>query len=128
MKQLLTLLVCVGGLMVLSSTSAQEAPKSPPRTIAAAQAEDYIGSTCVVTGKVAEVYANDKLVRLNFDKGFPKQSFTAVVFAAKTNLFPDLKKMEGKEVAVTGKITEYREKPQIVLTSTNQLQMIDRKE
>ncbi len=125
MKRCLIVLALIAsalGTMVF----AQET-KEPIRTVAASKAEDFIGSTCVVTGRVAEVYANDKLVRLNFDDRFPKQTFTAVVFAAKTNLFSDLKKFEGKNLAVTGKITEYREKPQIVLNTTNQVSIIESK-
>jgi len=33
-----------------------------------------------VTGTIVEVNQAEKLVRLNFDKPFPAQTFTAVVF------------------------------------------------
>jgi DNA/RNA endonuclease YhcR with UshA esterase domain len=52
--------------------------------------------------------------------------FTAVVFSSNTNRFPDLEKLQGKTVEVTGKITEYRARPQIVLLSTNQLKVIEK--
>jgi ribosomal protein L35AE/L33A len=126
MKRFLLTLVATS-LLGLSVLLHAEDNKDPIRTVAAVKAEEFIGSTCVVTGKVAEVYANDKLVRLNFGDRFPKQTFTAVVFAAKTNLFSDLKKFEGKNLAITGKITEYREKPQIVINNTNQLTIIESK-
>lgn len=126
MKRFLLLLVATSLLGSIVLMHAED-KKDPIRTVPAVKAEEFIGSTCVVTGKVAEVYANDKLVRLNFDDKFPKQSFTAVVFAAKTNLFSDLKKFEGKNLAITGKITEYREKPQIVINNTNQLTIIEAK-
>ncbi len=126
MKRFLLTLVATSLLGSIALLHAED-NKDPIHTVPAVKAEEFIGSTCVVTGKVAEVYANDKLVRLNFDDKFPKQSFTAVVFAAKTNLFSDLKKFEGKNLAITGKITEYREKPQIVINNTNQLTIIEAK-
>jgi len=67
-----------------------------------------------------------RLIRLNFDKPFPAEPFTAVIFAANTNLFPDIDKLKNQTVEVSGKITAYRERPQIVLTSTNQLRVLDK--
>ena len=104
---------------------AEETKTNAPSKIPASQAKDFIGSEKTVTGTIAEVNQAEKLVRLNFDKPFPSQSFTAVVFAAKTNLFPDLAKLKGQTVEVSGKIAEYRERPQIVLVSTNQLKVVE---
>ena len=94
-------------------------------TITAAQAKDHIDTEATVTGTVFEVNKAEKLVRLNFDKPFPNQTFTAVVFASKTNLFPEIEKLKGKKVEVTGKIAAYRDRPQIVLNSTNQLKLVE---
>ena len=127
MKRFLLILMLATSLPGSAVLVQAQDNKDPIRTVPAVKAEEFIGSTCVVTGKVVEVYANDKLVRLNFDDRFPKQTFTAVVFAAKTNLFADLKEFKGKNLAITGKITEYREKPQIVIATTNQLAVIEPK-
>jgi DNA/RNA endonuclease YhcR with UshA esterase domain len=48
-----------------------------------------------------------------------------VVFARATNQFGDLKKLEGKQVEVKGKIEKYQSKPQIILNSSNQLSVIE---
>ena len=61
---------------------------------AAADAKANIGTNAIVTGKIVEVNIAEKLVRLNFEKPFPKQLFTAVIFGDKTNLFPDLDKLK----------------------------------
>ncbi len=47
-----------------------------------------------------------------------------MVFARSTNLFGDLKSLEGKQVEVKGKIEEYNNRPEIVLNSTNQLKVL----
>jgi len=103
----------------------QEAKTNSPLRIPAAEATNHIDAQAVVLGKVVEVYTTDKLVRLNLDRPFPRQTFTAVIFASSTNLFPDLDKLKGKAIEVSGKITEYRDKPQIILTSTNQLKVVE---
>jgi DNA/RNA endonuclease YhcR with UshA esterase domain len=115
---LVTTLLCLGG-------EGQEAKTSAPAKIRATEAKDHVGAEKIVTGKIAEVNIAEKLVRLNFDKPFPNQPFTAVIFAAKTNLFPSLEKLKGKNVEVSGKIAEYRDRPQIVLVNTNQLKIIE---
>ena len=105
--------------------TAEEATTNAPTQIPASQAKEFIGSEKAVTGMIVEVNQAEKMVRLNFDKRFPGQTFTAIIFAAKTNLFSDLPKLKGKMVEVRGKIVEYRGRPQIVLVSTNQLQVLE---
>jgi len=97
-----------------------------PLTISAAEAKDHIGTNAIVTGTIVEVYKGARTVNLNLDKPFPKQPFSAVIFSEKTNLFPEVGNLKGKSVEITGKITEYRDRPQIVLTSTNQLKVIEK--
>jgi DNA/RNA endonuclease YhcR with UshA esterase domain len=66
------------------------------------------------------------LIRLNFDKPFPQNTFTAVIFASDTNKFPEVDKLQGKMVEVSGKVAEYRGHPQIVVNSTNQIKVVDK--
>jgi DNA/RNA endonuclease YhcR with UshA esterase domain len=89
--------------------------------IGALEAVDHIGKTVTVTGRVEEVHVAEKVVRLNFDKPFPRQPFTAVVFSNRTNQFKDLPALKGSPVEVTGRITEYRDRPEIIMSRTNQL-------
>jgi DNA/RNA endonuclease YhcR with UshA esterase domain len=104
---------------------AQETKTNDTIRISASQAKDHVGDTAVVTGKVVEVNIAARLIRLNLDKAYPAQPFTAVIFSEKTNLFPEIAKIKGKSVEVSGKIAAYRDRPQIVLTSTNQLKVIE---
>ena len=105
--------------------AAQETKTNAQSRIPAADAKQHVNSEKVVFGKVAEVHRSEKLVQINLDNPFPNQPFTAVIFANKTNLFTDLEKLKGKTVEVKGKITEYREVPQIILLSTNQLKILE---
>jgi DNA/RNA endonuclease YhcR with UshA esterase domain len=104
----------------------EEAKTNAPIKIPASEAKSNIGTNAIVTGKIAEVNKNERIIRLNFDAPFPKSTFTAVIFPDKMKLFPDVEKLQDKTVEVSGKIAAYRERPQIVLTSTNQLKIVER--
>jgi DNA/RNA endonuclease YhcR with UshA esterase domain len=104
-----------------------EAPStSPPKRISAAEAEKHYQETVIVTGKVAQVSIRPKLVYINLDKKYPETPMYCVIFARATNQFGDLKKLEGKQVEIKGKIEEYQDKAQIILNSTNQLKVIEK--
>jgi DNA/RNA endonuclease YhcR with UshA esterase domain len=119
--------------------TAQEAPKTEapsktepakaeePAKIGAAEAAKYVDKTMIVTGKVAQVTIRERLVYVNLDKAFPDSPFTLVVFARATNQFGDLSKLKDKNVEAKGKVEDYRGKPQIVLSSSNQLTVIEAK-
>jgi DNA/RNA endonuclease YhcR with UshA esterase domain len=92
--------------------------------IGAAEARKHYDQTLVVTGKIAQVTFRPSIVFLNLDEAFPNSPFAAVVFSRATNQFGDLSKLKGKDVEITGKIKEYRNKPEIVLESTNQLMIV----
>lgn len=103
---------------------ADEAKTNAVVEIKATAAKDNVGKEALVSGTVAEINKAQGLVRLNFEQAFPHQPFTAVIFAKNTNAFGDLESLKGKKVEVSGKITEYRGRPQIILTSTNQMKAV----
>lgn len=105
----------------------QETNTNAPARIPAKEAKQHLNSEATVFGKVVEMHKTDRLIRLNLDEPFPNQPFTAVIFANKTNLFSDFDKLKGQDVEISGKITEYRDQPQIVLVSTNQLKALGNK-
>ena len=107
------------------ATNTPAATNTAPVRIAAGEAKEHVGAQALVTGQVAEVNRGEKIVRLNFDKPFPRQPFTAVVFATQTNQFGDLDGLKDKTVEVRGKITEFRGRPQIILNSSNQLKVVE---
>jgi len=123
----LTLLAMTCGSLVAEDAKTNTLAKgtNAPVKITAAEAKQHVGDEAVVSGTIAEVSKGEKIVRLNFDESFPKQPFTAVVFSTRTNAFGDLEKLKGKKVEVKGKITAFRDRPQIVLNETNQLKVVE---
>jgi DNA/RNA endonuclease YhcR with UshA esterase domain len=127
MKKVILLL----SLVSFISVGAQDAKNDPagkanaPIRIAASEAKEHIDAQAVVKGKIAEVNVGERVVRLNFDQIYPKNTFTAVIFPANTNKFPEVAKLKGKTVEVSGKIAVYRERPQIVLTNPNQVKVLE---
>jgi DNA/RNA endonuclease YhcR with UshA esterase domain len=48
-----------------------------------------------------------------------------VIFANKFDVIGDLNIYEGKNVSLTGRVTVYKEKPQIILDSKEQIKILD---
>ena len=65
----------------------------------------------------------EKIIRINLEARFPKQELTLVIFSSNFSKFEDVEKLEGKTVRVTGKVTEYQKRPQIVLDAKEQLKV-----
>jgi DNA/RNA endonuclease YhcR with UshA esterase domain len=107
--------------LAIHSSWAEDSKTNAVIEIKAGAVKENVGKEAVVSGTVAEVNKAQGLIRLNFEKPFPNQSFTAVIFAKNTNSFGNLDELKGKKVEVSGKITEYRGRPQIILTHPNQL-------
>jgi len=83
------------------------------------------GSYAVVTGYVADVVVREKVAYLNFDNKYPKNTFTAVIFPDKFEIFGDLMDYKNKTVEVKGKIGEFNGKPQIILNNKSQLKVVN---
>jgi DNA/RNA endonuclease YhcR with UshA esterase domain len=86
---------------------------------------DKIGSNAYVTGYVADVNVREKVAYLNFDGRYPGNTFTAVIFPDKYEVFGDLMKYRNKTVEVKGRIGQYKGKPQIILNSKEQIKIIN---
>ncbi|MEI7483124.1 MAG: hypothetical protein WCK13_00280 [Ignavibacteriota bacterium] len=88
------------------------------------EASSKTGSYALVTGYVADVVIREKVAYLNFDGKYPKNTFTAVIFPDKFELFGDLTSYKNKTVEVKGKIGQYGGKPQIILNNKNQIKVL----
>ena len=93
--------------------------------IRAKSADFFYNQTATVTGKVAQVTFLPTVVILNFEEGYPNAPFTGVIFQRDTNKFSDLPKLTGQSVGLTGKVKEYQGKPEIILTNTAQLKVLE---
>jgi len=97
------------------------------RVVGACQAGNYYGKEVIVEGKVVDTYRHLKsnTVFLNFEKPYPNQCFTAVIFSSDQYKFVESpeKYYSNKTVRVRGEIKEYKGKPQIILKEPRQIEI-----
>jgi DNA/RNA endonuclease YhcR with UshA esterase domain len=87
-----------------------------------AQAATHIGETATVCGKVAGTHRSSRGNSfINLDGVYPNQPFTAFIPASSASIGIDLRSLEGKTLCVSGKIALYRGKPEIIVTSKDQI-------
>lgn len=95
-------------------------------TITADQAKNHIGENATVCGVVASVHyaatSRGQPTFVNFDKGYPDQPFTVVIWGSDLAKFnPGPISWDRKRVCATGKITSYRSSTEIVVKSPGQI-------
>jgi hypothetical protein len=85
-----------------------------------------VGKDGSFKGTVTKLYTpkSGSLVILNFDRDY-KTALTAVVKRAEFGKFPDLSKLEGKRVLVTGKFVDFKGATEMDLTSPDQVKIIE---
>ncbi len=119
MRLLLTLWAVVLGLCFVAEAV----------TIPAAEASRHIGEEATVTGRVVRIAtlssSSNRPTILDLDRPYPHSAFQVVVFEKDLAAFGgDLKSVyEGKTIAVTGKITRFRETPQMVVSGPDQIRL-----
>ncbi len=104
-------------------------PTAAPATdsIAASEAHDYVGSRKTVCGQVASAtFAADSSGQptfLNLDRPYPDQLFTIVIWGRNRDRFAEPPEIlyGGREVCVTGLISQYQGQPQIEVASPSQI-------
>jgi len=107
-------------LLLTFSTAAQT------NKITAAEAKDHVGEVRTVCGKVASTHyasgSKGQPTFLNLDEPYPKEVFTILIWGSDRAKFgaPETKYKDAR-VCVTGKITSYREKPEIIATEPSQI-------
>jgi S1/P1 Nuclease len=98
-----------------------------PNEIGPAQAANYYYSEMTVTGKVVEVSVHRTIALLNLDKPSPDSPLTAAVFSDNFGRFGDFQKYQGQDVKIQGAITDYHNRPEVILESANQIQIVPSK-
>lgn len=89
-------------------------------------ADQYYGETVTIEGIVVASYNSGKACFLNFHEDYSSY-FTAVIFQSDFENFPDSPEdyYYGKTVRITGKIKEYQDSPEIILESTDQIEIVE---
>jgi hypothetical protein len=113
-------LLTASAVVALSATSVGAADLRPEEAVR------HIGETATVCGLVAsgkfEANARSKPTLLDLGKAYPHVIFTAVIYGDNRSKFgtPETS-LRGKRICVTGQISDYHGKPEIVLTDPRQL-------
>lgn len=82
----------------------------------------HIGETASVTGTLVDAYTSASgTVFLDFCKSYKTCPFSGVIFADDAKKFGDLSRYAGRAVTLTGKISSYQGKAEIVLSEPSQL-------
>lgn len=90
------------------------------------EAKDHVGERATVCGKVVSGHFAQKSkgqpTFLNLDEAYPRQIFTIVIWGSDREKFgtPETK-YENNRVCVTGKITTYRNEPEVTATNPDQI-------
>jgi DNA/RNA endonuclease YhcR with UshA esterase domain len=86
------------------------------------EAAKHVGETATITGAVDGMHQSGKgNIFLNMGGKYPNQAFTAFIPSASAAQFPNPQQYEGRTVAVSGKITLYKGKPEIIVNSASQI-------
>lgn len=98
---------------------------TPEKTISALDAGNYIGRIVAVKGFVAEVHKTENVEYLNFIQKYPENPFTGVIFKSKFDDIGDISVYENKNIELTGLVSTYKGKPQIVIVNKNQIKITE---
>src|SRR5437762_13585490 len=111
-KTLVTLFALICAALVTAQSS----------NYTAVEAAKHVGETAMVTDRVDGVHQSSKgNIFLNMGGKYPNQAFTAFIPSASAAQFSQPQEYEGRTVAVSGKITLYRGKPEIIVNSPSQI-------
>lgn len=89
-------------------------------------AAGLVGKSGSFSGTVTKIFTpkSGSIVILNFDRDY-KTALTAVVKRADWSKFPDLFKLEGKKIYVSGKFVDFHGATEIDLTSPDQIKIVE---
>jgi hypothetical protein len=114
----------MAGVWTLAWAANISAQTNAPPRIPAAAATNYLNQNVIVTDRVAQVTIRPTIVFLNLNQRYPDSPLTCVIKGTDTNNFSDLRNYQDKDVEVSGRVTDFQGKPEIVLTATNQIKIL----
>jgi DNA/RNA endonuclease YhcR with UshA esterase domain len=89
----------------------------------AREAAKHVGETATITDTVDGVHqmSGKGNIFLNMGGKYPNQAFTAFIPSSSAAQFSNPQQYEGRTVSVSGKITLYKGKPEIIVNSPSQI-------
>ena len=131
-RDLATFLIKVGAVtiaalavMFAAKTWLLAPPKASDDVVPWQQAAKHLNEFATVEGVVALTRRTEKACFLNFHSDWQK-SFSAVIFASRFDAFPPKPEdhYRSKKVRVTGLIKDYKGRPEIILESPDQIEIL----
>jgi DNA/RNA endonuclease YhcR with UshA esterase domain len=113
--------ILAGAVLATFQTQQADAGSLRPGAISTADAENHVGQKVTVEGMVSEVHISERATFIDMDGTYPDEEFAGVIFSDAENLFPAASGLEGKTIDITGTVKLYRGRPEIVLTSPDQI-------
>ena len=87
------------------------------------QAADHIGEMASVVGKLYDAHTSSTgTVFLDFCSNYKTCAFSGVIFADDAKKFTSLTSLSGQRITLSGKITSYQGKAEIILSNPSQIQ------
>jgi DNA/RNA endonuclease YhcR with UshA esterase domain len=94
----------------------------PTAEYSASDAAKHVGESATVTDIVSNVHESGKgNIFLNMGGAYPNQAFTGFIPASAASKFSDARQYGGQTVSISGKISLYKGKPEIVINSPSQI-------
>ena len=96
------------------------------KVVGACQSRNYLGKEVIVEGKIVDTYrSKTNTVFLNFEKAYPNQCFTGVIFSSDQYKFVQNPEEYyfNKVVRIKGEIKEYEGRPEIILKHPSQIEV-----
>jgi DNA/RNA endonuclease YhcR with UshA esterase domain len=116
---LLTKILSAAGISLLLAFSVQADSIRPQ------EAYHHAGDVMTVEGIVSQVSTSSGgTTFINFGGRYPNHVFYAVIFRNSSDQFSGVQALAGRAVAISGKVELYKGKPQIILLSPNQIELL----
>ena len=112
-------------LLTTGSAYKVAAQSNLPPVIAVTDATNYLNKVVSVTDTVVQVALRPTVALLNLNQKYPDAPLTLIIRGNDTNKFPFLESYLGRRVTVTGRIFSYQGRPEIALTSTDQIRVLN---
>lgn len=104
------------------STAAKVATRVSGGTYAYTDAEAHVGEYASVRGTLIKTYTSASgTTFLDFCKSYKSCPFSGVIFATDTKKFGNLSRYVGTDITLTGKISSYQGKAEIILSDPKQI-------
>lgn len=93
------------------------------KIVAPSDTSKYVGKSVTIEGTVSEVHraASGKVTFIDMGGRYPNNTFAGVIFSDDDAKFPDIDSLDGKTVDITGTITLYQGRTEIILSDPGQL-------